>query len=55
MNSDFVQEVIDIVFKGNMIFLSPILFILMAILFSDRLIDLIYYALDRKSARRSRY
>lgn len=55
MNTDLLQSVVDIVFQGNLLFLSPILFLLMTILFSDRLIDLIYNALGRNSGRRNRY
>lgn len=55
MNNDLLQGMIDIVFKGNLLYLSPVLFLLMAILFSDRLIDLIYNALGRDSGRRNKY
>jgi hypothetical protein len=55
MNTDLLQGMVDIVFKGNLLYLSPILFLLMVILFSDRLIDLIYKAIDRDSGRRNRY
>jgi hypothetical protein len=55
MNTDLLQNVIDIVFKGNLLYLSPLLFLLMVVLFSDRLIDLIYNALGRNSGRRNRY
>ena len=55
MNTDLLQGIIDIVFKGNMLFLSPILFLLMIILFSDRLIELIVRAVGGSTGRRGRY
>jgi len=48
MDSGLLQATIDIVFKSNMLYLSPFLFLMMAILFSDRLIDLIFNALERR-------
>lgn len=55
MDADLLQGVIDIVFKGNMVFLSPILFLLMVILFSDRLIELIVKSVGGSAERRGRY
>lgn len=55
MDSDLLQGVIDIVFKGNMLFLSPILFLLMVILFADRLIELIVKSVNGSTGRRGRY
>ena len=55
MDSDLLQGVIDIVFKGNMLFLSPILFLLMVILFADRLIELIVKSVSGSTGRRGRY
>jgi hypothetical protein len=55
MNAELLQGMIDIVFKGNLPYLAPIIFLLMAILFSDRLIDLIYNAIGRDTGRRNRY
>jgi hypothetical protein len=52
VNAELLQGMIDIVFKGNLLYLSPILFLLMVIMFSDRLIDLIYNAIGRNSGRR---
>lgn len=51
MNTDLVQSMIDIVFKGNLVYLTPFLFILMAILFSDRFIDLIVQSFIDKRKR----
>lgn len=56
MDTELLQIMIDIVFKGNLLFLSPFLFLLMVILFSDRLIELIYESFSSsKGGRRSRY
>ena len=57
MNAELLQGMIDIVFKGNLVYLAPFLFSLMAILFSDRLIELIYNAAagSSGSGRRNRY
>lgn len=57
MDAELLQNMIDIVFKGNLVFLSPFLFLLMVILFADRLIELIYESFSSKSGsnRRSRY
>jgi hypothetical protein len=55
MDANLLQGMIDIVFKGNMIYLSPILFLLMVVLFADRLIDLIKNAVGETSSRRNKY
>jgi len=54
MQSELLQGMIDVVFKGNLLYLSPILFILMVVLFADYLISLISHALS-PNERRSRY
>jgi len=46
-----LQSVIDLIFKGNLVYLSPLLFLFMVALFADRLIDLIYYALSEGRRR----
>lgn len=51
MDVNLVQSMIDIVFKGNLLYLSPILFLLMVILFADRLIDLVMNSFGRTSKR----
>lgn len=48
MDIGLVQAILDVVFKGNMLYLAPFLFLMMVILFADRLIDLIFNSLDRK-------
>lgn len=50
-----LQALIDVVFKGNLLYLSPILFFLMVILFADRLVDLLFNAIDSGTNRRNRY
>lgn len=55
MNTELLQGMIDIVFKGNMILLAPFLFLLMLILFADRLIELIYNSIGATNGRRNRY
>lgn len=55
MDITLVQAITDIVFRGNLLYLSPILFLLMVILFADRLIDLIKNSISHKSSRRNRY
>ena len=41
MSIELMQGIIEIVFKGNLLYLSPIIFILMVVIFSDHLIELI--------------
>lgn len=51
MNTELLQGMIDIVFKGNLLYLSPFLFLLMVILFSDRIIGLIYDSISGGTGR----
>ncbi|WP_198671293.1 hypothetical protein [Paraliobacillus sp. X-1268] len=53
MDADLLQATIDIVFKGNLLYLAPFIFLLMVILVADRFIDLIVGSI--KTNRRSRY
>lgn len=56
MNAELLQATIDVVFSGYMPYLAIPIFLLLVILFADRLIDLIYHALgSQSSGRRSRY
>ncbi|MFP7202632.1 hypothetical protein SFC08_16805 [Lysinibacillus halotolerans] len=56
MGTTLVQMMVDVVFKGYLLYLAPILFVLMVILFADRLIDLIVNAISLKSnGRRNSY
>lgn len=55
MNGELLQGIVDVVFKGNMLYLSPLLFILMTFLFADKIIELIFQAVDDRSPRKRRY
>lgn len=56
MNIEFIQMLIEIVFKGNLLFLSPFLFLLMIIIFAEQFIDLIHAAFNGSTGgRRSSY
>lgn len=55
MSTELLQGLIEVIFKGNLLYLSPILFILMVVIFSDNLIDLIGRALNTGNGRRGRY
>jgi len=48
MNLDLLQAIIEVVFKSNMLYLTPFLFLMMVVLFSDRIIDLLFTAIDRR-------
>lgn len=48
MNGGLTQEVLNIIFSKYMMYLSPMIFVLMVALFSERIIDLIYQAIDKK-------
>lgn len=52
MNTELLQNIIDIVFKGNLLYLSPILFLTMVVIFSEQIIDLIHRAFEGKPGRR---
>lgn len=53
MDSGLLQATIDVVFKGNLLYLVPFIFLLMVILVADRFIDLIVGSI--KTKRRSHY
>jgi hypothetical protein len=56
MNSELLQGMIDIVFKGNLLFLTPFIFLLMVTLFTDRLVEFISTSIGGAAkGRRSRY
>ncbi|MGG5253528.1 hypothetical protein ACQYAD_08535 [Neobacillus sp. SM06] len=48
MNSEMVQAVLDIIFSKFMLYLAPMVFMLMAVLFSDRVIEIVYKAITEK-------
>lgn len=52
MEGNLLQAMIEIVFKGNLIYLSPLLFLLMVVTFSDSLIKLIVSAFESGGSRR---
>lgn len=52
MNSDLLKAVIDVVFGGHMLYVAPFLFLIMIVLFAERMIDLIY---DSIHSKRNRY
>lgn len=51
MDGELLQSMIDVVFKGNMLYLTPFLFLMMVILFADRLIELVFNAMENKRNR----
>lgn len=56
MDGQLLQSIIDIVFRGNMLYLAPFLFLMMVILFADRIIELIIQAVKSSSnGRRGSY
>ncbi|WP_176466661.1 hypothetical protein [Terribacillus saccharophilus] len=56
MDMDLIQAMLDIVFKGNLLYLTPVLFVVMVVLFAERLIELVVMALGSSSGgRRNRY
>mgnify|MGYP001117955033 CR=1 FL=1 len=57
METELLQGMIEIIFRGNLLYLSPILFILMIIIFADHFIELIGKALNtgNSSGRRGHY
>ncbi|MEH7126020.1 hypothetical protein V7127_22675 [Bacillus sp. JJ1773] len=48
MNGELIHTVLNIIFSKYMIYLSPMILVLMVALFSERLIDLVYQAVDKK-------
>jgi hypothetical protein len=48
MNGGLTQEVLNIIFSKYMVYLSPMIFVLMVALFSEKVIDVIYQAVDKK-------
>jgi positive regulator of sigma E activity len=48
MDTSLVQYILDIIFSKFMIYLSPMIFLFMVVLFADRLIDLIFDAVATK-------
>ncbi len=55
MDTNLVQSMVDIVFKGHLLFLSPLIFLVMVVVFADKLIELIVNSISLKSERRRSY
>ncbi|MFC5732172.1 hypothetical protein [Cytobacillus gottheilii] len=56
MDVEFIQHIFEIVFKGHLLYLAPLLFLLMSIVFAEQLIGLINTAFSSNDGgRRSRY
>ncbi|MBU8905576.1 hypothetical protein [Desertibacillus haloalkaliphilus] len=51
MSSSVLQNVLEVLFSDIFFYLSPILFVFAFTLFSDRLIDLAYGAIQHKRRR----
>lgn len=45
MNTEVLNLIIDMIFIGYMPYIAPIIFLFVALAFSDRLISLIYFSL----------
>lgn len=41
-SQEIIQTILDIVFTDFMIYLSPVLFVFMVVLFGDRIVDFLY-------------
>lgn len=49
MNGELITVALDIIFSKYMVYLAPMIFMFMVLLFSDRLIELIQNAVTSKS------
>jgi hypothetical protein len=47
VSNDLVQAVLDIIFSKYMLFLAPMIFLFMAALFADRIIEIIFNSIDK--------
>lgn len=52
MNTEMIQAVLEVVFKSHFVYLSPFLFLLMIVMFGDRLIDLFFEAISSGNRKR---
>lgn len=48
---EIIQSIMDIVFSRFFLYMAPIVFVFMVIMFSDRLIDLLFYSISEKRNR----
>ncbi len=56
MDVDFIQNIFEIVFKGHLLYLAPLLFLLMSLVFAEQMIGLIKNSFSsNEGGRRSRY
>lgn len=46
--SQIINAVLEIVFSRYMLYLAPLLFLLMVVVFVDRFVDLLYEAISNK-------
>lgn len=49
MSNELIQVVLNIIFSKYMLYLAPMIFLFMAALFTDRIIELIHHAVTQKS------
>ena len=54
MNFELLQGMVDIVFKGNLLYLSPVLFVVMVTLFSDRIVEMVSAAFSGSGNKNGR-
>lgn len=47
MNFDILQAVLEIVFQRYMVYLTPVLFLFVVIMFGERLINFLYNVIRR--------
>ena len=45
------QDVLNIIFSKYMVILSPMILLLMSVLFADRLVDLVHKAVSQRNRR----
>lgn len=48
MNTEILQAVLDVVFGSLLVYLTPALFLLMVVLFGDRLVGLMYNSVAKR-------
>lgn len=51
MNTEIIEAILEVVFQRYFVYLTPVLFLLMVVLFADRIVDLIYNSIATKSRR----
>jgi positive regulator of sigma E activity len=48
MDMNLVQVILDIIFSKFMVYLAPLVFLFMAALFADRIIEIVFNAIATK-------